>query len=441
VSRTENAIAADDADRAFECLRTFSTIVLAVSGGPDSLALLYLVADWIKRLCVDGPQVYVVTVDHGLRPSSGQEAQFVAAHATALKFPHTTLAWDGPKPASGIPNAARIARYRLLEGYARTLAPGNRVAVVTAHHEDDQAETLFMRLARGGGVAALAAMPFGRALDNLSDEPIQLVRPVLGFSKQRLMATLTARNVPWIDDPTNFNPGLERTRARAALASSGLGASALAMTARRMREAADGLAYAEAALEKTLQLSIERGIYARFDRKTFESAPLVLRQMFVRRLIGQFGGASAPPEHSEIDTLALRFKDGTKWSATLGGVMISAGSRFVRLWREPGRISEMPVMLKAGASLHWDGRFRVGFAGDADTAINVTALGRAGFEKIASELPGYDDLPSGAAYGLPAFYNGSTLLSVPVLGFAASKPDDFKALRFWSDPIHYANTD
>jgi tRNA(Ile)-lysidine synthase len=274
---------------------------------------------------------------------------------------------------------------------------------------------------------------------------VQLVRPLLGFSKQRLIATLATRDVPWIDDPTNSNGALERTRVREALAASGLAAPALAMTARRMRDAADGLAFAEAAFEKTLQMSIDRGIYARFDRRAFDGAPAILRQMVLNRLIGIFGGATVRPERSEIEALALRFTGGTQWSATLGGVMISAGSRFVRLWREPGRISAAPVMLTSGELLLWDDRYRVGFDGGADTAINVAPLGRAAYQTMAGELAGRHDLPAGAAYGLPAFFSGTTLLSVPLLGpqlgMTTSKREDFKALRFWCDSIHHSNTD
>ena len=445
MSRIEDAIAADEADRAFECLRTFDVIVLAVSGGPDSLALLYLAAEWIKRLRLVEPRVSVATVDHGLRPEAREEAQTVARHAATLDLPHSILAWDGQKPATGIPNAARTARYALLDTHARGRADGKRVAVITAHHQDDQAETVFMRLARGGGVTALAAMPHSRALDVAADAPVQLVRPLLGFSKQRLIATLMARDVPWIEDPTNTNVALERTRVRETLAASGLTATALALTARRMRDAADGLAYAESALEKTLQLAVDRGLYARFDRRTFDSAPVILRQMFLSGMFARFGGMTERPEHSEIDALARRFPGGTQWSATLGGVVVSAGSRHVRLWREPGRISAAPVMLTPGEVLCWDGRFRVGFEGGADTAINVAPLGRAAYEAMAAELDRRQVLPAGVAYGLPAFYAGAKLLCVPLLGpvagCAARKPDEFNALRFLCDPIHQYPSD
>jgi tRNA(Ile)-lysidine synthase len=201
VTSIENAIGAEEADRAFECLKAFDVIVLAVSGGPDSLALLSLAAEWVARSGSDRPTISVATVDHGLRAQSADEARTVADIAAAFGLKHTTLLWTGAKPQSGMPNAARAARYALLDAFTRSIAGDGRAALVTAHHLDDQAETVFMRLARGGGVAALAAMPSDRALSKTS--PVRLVRPLLGFSKSRLVATVARRGLEWVDDPTN----------------------------------------------------------------------------------------------------------------------------------------------------------------------------------------------------------------------------------------------
>jgi tRNA(Ile)-lysidine synthase len=434
VRRSEDAIAAEEADRAFDGLRSFDALVLAVSGGPDSLALLYLVAEWVARRGAIVDDVSVVTVDHGLRAQSPAEARFVATHAAALGLAHTIVPWEGPKPSTGIPNAAREARYTLLKAHVLGFAERRRVAIVTAHHQDDQAETVFMRLARGGGVEALAAMAHSRLLGSEPHRRLELVRPLLAFPKQRLIATLAQRGAPWIDDPTNSDEALERTRVRAALVASGLAAPALAMTARRMREAAEGLAFAQKAFETALQLTIDRGITARFERRTFDTAPVILRQNVLSRLIGIFGGATAPPALSEVEALAARFGRGEQWAATLGGVMISAGARFVRLWREPGRISADPVRMTSGVALRWDERLDVGFEGGVDTAINVAPLGRAAFEAMADDVSG--DLPAGAVHGLPAFFSGSTLLAVPLLGITTAKSEEFKALRFWCNSIH-----
>jgi tRNA(Ile)-lysidine synthase len=205
---------AGERDRALAGLSDFDAVVLAVSGGPDSMALLHLVAGWKTENRFDRPVVHVATVDHRLRPQSAGEARAVAEASVALGFTHTTLTWsDGRSDASGLQEAARNARYRLLTEYASRLG-AVRVAVVTAHTADDQAETLLMRLARGSGLDGMAAMAAQRSLDGAAD--VMLVRPLLGFGKDRLMATLAAAGRTWIDDPSNENTRFERVRLRAA---------------------------------------------------------------------------------------------------------------------------------------------------------------------------------------------------------------------------------
>lgn len=419
MTSVENAIGAEEADRAFECLKAFDVIVLAVSGGPDSVALLSLVAEWAARSGSNCPEISVATVDHGLRAASAEEARVVAEFASAAGLKHTTLPWTGAKPLSGVPNAARAARYDLLDGYTRSITGEGRAALVTAHHLDDQAETVFMRLARGGGVAALAAMPSDRPLSKSSS--VRLVRPLLGFSKSRLVATVARRGLEWVDDPTNSDPTFERPRVRDALASSGLAASALAATARRMQDAADGLAFAVAAFETSLDIVNDRAIYVRFDRTAFDDGPVILRQMVLARLIGFFGGATTAPELSEIENLAARFGRGGDVAATLGGAMISGGSRYVRLWREPERVSTVSIRLRSDESVVWDDRFLVGYTlsvavGVDPGDIDVRPLGQAASDSIRAEVKGVNALPAAAVAGLPGFFAGGHLMAVPLLG-------------------------
>ncbi|MEQ1652541.1 MAG: tRNA lysidine(34) synthetase TilS [Hyphomicrobium sp.] len=427
MSRFDEAISAGEADSAFECLRPFTRVVLAVSGGPDSLALLYLAADWRRRLGANGPALSVVTVDHGLRAEAAHEAAYVAQLATGLGLAHQTLHWTGDKPRTGLPNAARSARYALLDAHVQSIAQGGCAAIVTAHHQDDQAETFFMRLARGGGVDALAAMTGDRVLSGTS--PVRLLRPLLAFSKARMIASLVKAGVIWIDDPTNSDVSFERARVRAALDASGLEAAPLAMTARRMREARAGLAYAMLHFKPTLALDLNGGVFARFERRAFDDGPRILRQMVVSELIGAFGGASRPPELSEIEALAVRLEAPDEIAVTLGGAMISAGMRYVRVWREPGRLSVPELTLTAGQRQLWDERFWVGYDGDAATAVKVGPLGRAGYDAIAADVADRFRPPAGAAYGLPAFFADGALLAVPALGLAPG----FTAMRLTPD--------
>jgi tRNA(Ile)-lysidine synthase len=417
-------IAPIEADAAFEQLAKFDHVVLAVSGGPDSMALLVLAAEWRARRAGAPPSLSVATVDHGLRPEAPGEAEFVARESRRLGLSHVVLPWTGEKPESGIPDAARRARYQLLEAHARSLTASN-VAIVTAHHLDDQAETFAMRLARGAGVTGLAAMPSERAL--FDGSPIRLLRPLLPFPKSRLIATLGARGVPFADDPTNRDSRYERARVRQllpALEAAGLPLAALATSARRLGDAEVALRYAEERFAATLDLSFGNEVFAAFNRDAFCEGPSLLRQRLLTRLIARYGGASERPELSEIEDLAARLQAEEKSTATLGGAMISSGSRFIRIWREAGRLAQSDLVLAPGESRTWDQRFVVRRAPEAIGPVKVKPLGPENYLKIAGRLVPGRRPPARAAHALPSFWKGDDLVAVPSLApFAiASEP-------------------
>ena len=174
-------ISAQDAKELFAASKAVPAIVLAVSGGPDSIALMWLMARWRRGLS-SGPRLVAVTVDHGLRPEAAGEARDVKRLAKALDLPHRTVRWTGDKPRTGVPAAARAARYRLLAEAARTCGATH---IFTAHTRDDQAETLLMRLLRGSGIAGLSAMTRESVRNGMV-----LARPLLDVPKSRLIATL-----------------------------------------------------------------------------------------------------------------------------------------------------------------------------------------------------------------------------------------------------------
>src|SRR4051794_8952742 len=199
-------ISAGDAKRLFADWKSAPALVLAVSGGPDSVAMMWLAARW-RRALRHGPRLLAVTVDHGLRAEAAREAGDVKALADSLDIQHRTLRWTGTKPATGLPAAARQARYRLLAQAARSAGASH---VLTAHTEDDQAETLLMRMSRGSGIAGLAAMARQSQRDG-----VVLARPLLQTPKARLLATLAKAKIGFADDPTNRDPGFTRPRFRA----------------------------------------------------------------------------------------------------------------------------------------------------------------------------------------------------------------------------------
>jgi tRNA(Ile)-lysidine synthase len=217
----------------FEPFARQKIIAIAVSGGPDSTALLWLASRW-RAARKSGPDFLALTVDHGLRKESAREARAVKRLAQSLGVKHRTLRWTGTKPTSGIQEAARIARYRLLADAARR---AGAETVVTAHTLDDQAETVLFRLARGSGLTGLRGMAAGSLLPAAGAERITLSRPLLCVAKSRLVATLAAAKVPFSEDPSNLDPRFARLRLRQlmpALAAEGLSAERLARLAERV---------------------------------------------------------------------------------------------------------------------------------------------------------------------------------------------------------------
>ncbi|MEG3181527.1 tRNA lysidine(34) synthetase TilS [Sphingomonas sp. LT1P40] len=171
-------------------------IALAVSGGADSMAMLLLaVAAFPGRIAV-------ATVDHGLRVEAAAEAAMVAVVCTQLGVPHETLSPATPISGVSLQKQAREARYDALMTWASRIGA---YPLLTAHHADDQAETLLMRLNRASGVAGLSGIRpyrFGTCL---------LLRPLLGWRRGRLRMIVEASGAPWIDDPTNADTRYDRT--------------------------------------------------------------------------------------------------------------------------------------------------------------------------------------------------------------------------------------
>ncbi len=229
-------VSAAEAKALFAPLARVCNLVLAVSGGPDSTALLMLMARWRSAL-KRGPKLLAVTVDHGLRPASAGEARAVKHLARRLGVPHRTVRWRGKKPGSGLQEAARAARYRLLAAAAKSARAG---AIVTAHTLDDQAETVLLRMSRGSGLGGLCAMARESPLPANGTQEIILVRPLLEIPKARLVATLARAKIAFADDASNRDPRFTRARLREvmpALAREGLDARRLARLAGRLRRA------------------------------------------------------------------------------------------------------------------------------------------------------------------------------------------------------------
>src|SRR6266851_1911074 len=337
-------ISARDARRLFADWKAAPAIVLAVSGGPDSIALMWLAARW-RRALARGPRLLAVTVDHGLRTEAAAEARDVKRLARILDLPHRTLRWTGAKPRTGLPAAAREARYRLLAQAARAHGATH---VLTAHTRDDQAETLLMRMLRGSGIAGLAAM--ARESER---EGVRLARPFLSVSKSQLIATLKKAKIDFADDPTNRDLNFTRPRIRTlmpVLATEGGDASNLARLASRIARANAAVEILVDGAERYLALkgrdALHPGIGAKtFDAKAFAAMPEEIRLRLLLRAIDRFGH-EGPAELGKVETLlsaldrvAAKKTAGRspKLKQTLAGALVSLIDGQIRVEPAPPR--------------------------------------------------------------------------------------------------------
>jgi tRNA(Ile)-lysidine synthase len=331
-ARRSHAPSKADIEALFKPLARARTLLIAVSGGPDSTALLLMAAEWATRRRT---RIEAATVDHGLRPESADEAKAVAALAARLGVSHRILQWKGVKPTSRLQERAREARYRLLVDHAKAIGAD---ALLTAHHADDQAETVLFRLLRGSGVAGLRGMELTTMREGMT-----IARPLIGLKKRDLVAFANARGAPFVDDPSNADPRFARTRLRALLArlgEEGLDAEALDRLARRAGETEQALAHL------TIEVEARLGADEAIDARSLYAAPIAIVQRILSRRIAAAGGRDPSRIGLEkIEALALALHDALRerraHAANVGGALVRLTVK--------GRLSFAPEPARKGA--------------------------------------------------------------------------------------------
>jgi tRNA(Ile)-lysidine synthase len=495
-------------DERDQLLKPLSRVPLAlcVSGGADSMALLHLVAEWAAAGNHAGDQCYsnpfgvarrrdprpllmpnvswldgietrepldkvggpapivVLTVDHGLRPEAADEAAFVAQEAAKLGLPHQTLKADEPPPKTGIQQWARDLRHRLilelldaenwkLHELGLRASRFIRRRILMAHHLDDQAETVLMRLARGSGLVGLGgiyesqplSLPAGGGRAG-SLGPAVAYRPLLEVPKARLVATLISRAANWVDDPSNSDPAFERVRLRRALEALrelGISSESIGLSSRRLRDAEDSYKSFEGRWHSQI-VALNDGLLGDVELGLFAARGHYAGVRLLQRLLAAFGGTSRPAELSKVERLAEKLlgTGGGFSGATLGGCRIQLDGKFrdgrLLIYREGNGAGLPSVALAAGQSIVWDARFRVEASGSAQEDVLVRALGAEGWAQLKREVEGLDELKLKAAAmaTLPAIWLDEKIISVPFLNDHLAEPDaSRKAARAWSKSL------
>ncbi len=334
-------------------LHRFAQVALAVSGGADSTALMLAAQRW-RDLVPDPPGITVLTVDHALRPEARKEVQLVHERAEALGLPCHILRREGPRPRSSLQQAARKARYALLADWCH----GHDAALVTAHHLEDQAETFLMRLARGSAVDGLAAMSIETFMEEWN---IWLLRPFLEVPRSRLLATVRASGLEWIEDPSNANTAFERVRMRRLLprlAEIGITPHDIAASCRRLKRASEALErWSTSFLSAHLLCHAGHG-WGEIPLEPLRDLPQEVRLRVLAALIYRFGH----PRRLRLAAVELLddwLVHGMARARVLGGARMVRRSRMLVVGREPGRLHAEMLLAPGRQEILWDDRFLV----------------------------------------------------------------------------------
>lgn len=389
-------------------------LALAVSGGADSMALALLAARWAS---MRGGRVTALTVDHRLRPAAKLEARQVHRWLADVGIMHRTLVWQAGAAAKerALQARARAARYGLLEDWC---ADNGVLHLLTAHHQGDQAETFLLRLAAHSGPRGLAAMSPVRELDQ-----VRLLRPLLGFARDRLEATLHRAGQDWIDDPSNRDAAYARVRLRKLMprmTDAGMGIADMAALAARFaavrRELDDRLARRLARAVRP-----HRAGFMRLDRGAFCDGVADEGQQALARVIGAVSGAPFVPRRERLARLFDALAQPGFTGATLGGCrVLPDGPCGLLVCREPSAQAE-PVSVRSGV-FSWDGRFFLRLRGQGK-GYRVGALGISGWRTLARRVPELiagpraRAIPVPARATLPALFGRFGPVQVPHIGY------------------------
>jgi len=379
-------------------------VALAISGGPDSMALAWSVIAARRWY----PMAFIV--DHRLRPESGAEAKQTKQRLEAMGYRAEILGWDHPPVTTRVHVEARKARYSLL---IKACKQYDIRDLLFAHQLEDQAETILMRFAKGSGLDGLAGMPRESTVDG-----VRLLRPLLDVSKKRLLATCVANKVGYATDPSNGAIKYARGRLRrvqSMLAEEGFTPERLIDLGDRASEAKDALEHYTRALLR-VAVSMDLTGVIRFNLEQLHSAPRAVALRALAACLQVVHAAEYPPERATLMPLLEALRNDKPMSArTLHGCVITKGATAATIIREPAAVTEEKP-IKPGETILWDGRWQVTLAKECEKKnLVVRALGaqtHAFIDELAHGLR--HKVPQGRARAvLPALWEGAALTIIP----------------------------
>jgi len=397
-------------------------VAIAVSGGADSMALTHLLIDIL------GPERLVaLTVDHGLRAEAKAEVEQVGVWLSALGVRHVPLYWTGEKPETGVQEAAREARYELMEEWC--CSEGIEYLCL-GHHRRDQAETFLLRLARGSGVWGLSAMAFGRPALISGQKKPYLLRPMLDMDAGALRGYLAQKSQPWVEDPSNQNLAFDRVKIREFLKQPVLDG----FNEKRLASTAKALGRARAALDHYVGLESEQRLSwssygsVSFCEKDIADLPDEVALRILSQTIQKVAGETKVPRLRHLENWLMSIRGGERKGRTLGGCeILPADKTRLLVCREAAHISE-ELSCCEGATVTWDGRFEIKMA-KVPPHSDIAYLGEKGWAQIKEN--GFDaPCAYKVALSQPALWKGEILCAAPTLGYFASGFEESLTARF-----------
>lgn len=380
----------------FSLLEEASVFAVACSGGADSLALTLLLHEWAQSR---GKRVIALTVDHGLRPASIQEAHQVQQWLKQRGISHEILTWHGEKPQARIQETAREMRYQLLSTWCQQ----NGISILmTAHHAQDQAETFLMRLAKGSGLQGLCAMR--PLVEKLS---IKLLRPLLEISPQRLRLTLAYFQQPFIEDPSNENSDFERVRWRQAcqvLTQYGLTLEAMLATIGRLQESQNLVdEHFRVIVRQFLSFSVYG--YVSIEWKGLQTLSNEAVELFLANVLWLFSSRGWRSKYQAVKALCYALCQGQRRVFTLGGALIQKKGHQLLIFRELRAVPPSQFFREGNHTLWWDHRFWIEIKVPQGETVTLKAFG--------SQARMKEKIPTRALSTLPSFWRGEELFFLP----------------------------
>ena len=376
-------------------------IALAVSGGRDSMALMYLVYRWKAHLALN-IEIEVLTVNHNLRKAAEDECGFVQKIAKNYGFKHKVLIWEHEHVETSIQEKARKARYQLMLDYVRE---ENIDTILTAHTSDDNIETFIMRLAKGSGLDGLKSINEIRHEDG-----IQIERPILSLSRSITTEILRSMGNEWVDDPTNDDESFERVKIRnniSSLSSFNISSGNLTKTIQRLARAHESISFFTDLLSQELVELNELG-YAdvNFDKLRNYPKEIILR-VFAKALTDINGGTVSLSSLEAVFAELIK----TERSKTLNGCQIIPQKNKYVIVRENRGIS--PVEIKINERISWDGRFDVHLKSYNKTKIVIGQIGNANDLRKMIDGTYFQSMPKYVLRTLPGGFIKDKLVLLP----------------------------